>query len=98
MTFDATFDVEHSKECIYEVSSKLKEVLGLIDNVLVLERESFDILVEEMRGTHYTLEKAVKLNLKDYKPAADKHVILLKLTTRDHIPLLVISDMLHYQS
>jgi len=61
---------------------------------MVLERESFEIFIG--MKDHYTLEKAVRFNLKDYK--FEKHVDLVRITTRDNVTILVLSDTLTYQS
>ena len=58
----------------------MKEVLGLIDNVVVFERETFEVFMHDL-GSLYNVEKAVRLNLKDYK-IEDKHVDLVKITTK----------------
>lgn len=49
-----------------------------MDNVLVLEREAFEIFVTEMKDS-YIIEKSVLLNLKDYHHA--KTMDLLKIKT-----------------
>jgi hypothetical protein len=46
---------------------------------MVLETESFEIFVDELKDM-YTLDKAVRFNLKDYK--YDKHVDIIKITTK----------------
>jgi hypothetical protein len=61
---------------IYEVANKLKEVVGIVDNLAVLERESFDIIFTELRD-QFTIEKVVQLNLKDY---GDKKVYIVKIS------------------
>jgi len=39
--------LNHDKDTIYTVSAKLKEVVGIVDHLAVLERESFDVLFSE---------------------------------------------------
>jgi hypothetical protein len=34
---------------IYEVSAKVKEVVGVVDNLAVLERESFEVLFTDFK-------------------------------------------------
>lgn len=47
------------------MSSRFKEVVGLVDDVVIFEQESFDVLLSEHKDK-FTILKAVKLNLKDY--------------------------------
>lgn len=70
-------------------------MVGLVDNVVVFERETYEIFIRDL-GDHYKIEKAVRLNLKDYKD--NKHVDILRITTKDGVDLLVISDTLKYQT
>ena len=91
---NATFDLNHDKKTIYDVAAKLKDVIGKVDNLAVLERPSFEILVNEMQDV-FTIEKAVRLNLTDY--SNDKHVFVVKVV-KDGKSMLVISDTLSYQS
>jgi hypothetical protein len=94
----AVFDVHHSRDCIYETASKLKETLGLIDNVVVFERESYESFVHDVvPGGHYSIEKSVRLNLKDYKNER-KHVDLTKVTSKDGVSVLILSETTTYQS
>ena len=76
------------------MSGKFKEVVGVVDNVILLERESFDVLINEHKDL-FTLDKAVKFNLKDY--GNDKHAFIVKITHKDR-SFLVVSDLLSYQS
>lgn len=69
------------------------EVMGPVDNVMILEREAFEIFITQMKG-QYTLEKAVKLIIKDYK---DQSVDVVKVTTKDKVEILVVSEMLKYE-
>ncbi|TNV83810.1 hypothetical protein FGO68_gene11754 [Halteria grandinella] len=94
--YAATFDVSHSKDGIYETAAKVKEVIGLVDNVVVLERETFEVLFTDL-ATQFTVEKAVKLNLKDYKNE-ERSVGLIKIVSKEGLPVLVISETLNYQS
>ena len=97
--YNAQFDVHHSKDCIYETASKLKEVIGLVENVAVFERESYEVFVHDVAssGDHYKIEKSVRLNLKDYK-LEDKHVDLVKVTSKDGLSVLIVSETTTYQS
>ena len=74
----------------------MKEVIGLVDNVVIFERESYEIFINDLSG-HYHIEKSVRLNLKDYK-TEEKHVDFVKITTQDNLSVLIISETLHYQS
>ncbi len=70
--------------------------MGLVDNVAILEKEAFEILIDELKDL-YTIDKTVRFNLKDYKE--EKHVDVLKITSmKDNLSLLVISETLTYQS
>lgn len=62
---------------IYDVSSRFKEIVGIVDNVLIFERESFEVLLNDYKD-QFTIEKAVKLNLKDY--GDNKSVSILKIS------------------
>ena len=50
---------------MYETGSKLKEVVGLVDNLVVFERETFQILMNDRSGK-FKIDKSVRLNMKDY--------------------------------
>lgn len=91
---NATFDLKHDKDSIYEVSAKLKEVIGHVNNLAVLERQSFEVLVNDLKDD-ITIEKVVRLNLLDY--GKDKHTYIAKVV-KDGQPVLIISDTLSYQS
>ena len=94
--YTAVFDVQHSRDCIYETASKLKESLGLIDNVVILERESYESFVHDVvPGGHYAIEKSVRLNLKDYRNEK-KHVDLTKVTSKDGVSMLILSETTTY--
>jgi hypothetical protein len=96
--YDATFDVHHSKDCIYDTANKVKEVIGLVENVAVFERESFETFVNDLvKAAQYKIEKAIRLNLKDYK-GEHKHVDLVKATSQSGVSVLIVSDTLTYQS
>ena len=98
LDYAATFDVVHSRDCIYDTSAKVKEILGTVDNLVVFERETFEVFINEQAGSAFKIEKAVRLNLKEYKCSADKHVDLIKITTtKDATPILVLSETLTYQ-
>lgn len=91
---NATFDLKHDRDNIYEVSAKLKEVVGHVDNLAILERTSFEVLITDL-SSEFTIEKVVRLNLTDY--SEDKHVYIVKIN-KDGKSLLIISDTLSYQS
>jgi hypothetical protein len=94
--YAATFDVWHSEEGIFDTADKVKEVIGLIDNVVVFERETFEVLFTDL-ASQFTVEKAVKLNLKDYKNE-ERSVGLIKIVSKEGLPVLVVSETLNYQS
>jgi len=60
--------------------------------VILFERESFEVLISDYKDL-FTIEKAVKLNLKDYKDG--KSVSILKIN-KDGKTLLIVSDLLTY--
>lgn len=94
----ATFDVHHSRDCIYETSAKVKEALGQIDNVAVFERETYETFVHDVVAQgNFHIEKAVRLNLKDYKNES-KHVDLTKVSSKSGTSVLLISETTTYQS
>ena len=92
LKYDAEFDIVHDRETIYEVSAKFKDVVGVVDDLLVLEKESYDVLLTELKD-QFTIEKAVKLHLKDYKE--EKTIDILKIKRGDKF-ILIISDTLTY--
>jgi hypothetical protein len=68
LPYVATFDVHHSRDCIYETAAKVKEALGHVDNVAVFERESYETFVHDVVPSgNFHIDKSVRLNLKDYK-------------------------------
>lgn len=77
---------------IYEVSAKLKDVVGIVNDLVILEKESFEVMITEMKD-QFVVEKAVLINLKDYRN--DQSVSILKIR-KGESTLLVISDTLHY--
>lgn len=58
----------------------------------MFEKESFEILMEDLKG-EFKIDKAVKLNLKDY--GEKKSIAILKII-KDNKSALVISDHLNY--
>ncbi len=98
LPYAATFDVHHSRDCIYETAAKVKEILGHIDNVAVFERESYETFVHDVISQgNFHIEKSVRLNLKDYKNEL-KHVDLTKVTSKAGVNVLVLSETTTYQS
>lgn len=79
------------------MSSKIKEVIGLVDNAVVFERETFEVFMSEMSKTHFDIDSVVRLNLKDYKTER-KHVDLVKVTSKDGVSILLVSETLSYQA
>ncbi len=76
------------------MSSRFKEVVGLVDDVVIFEQETFDVLLADHQDK-FTIVKAVKLNLKDYNHG--KSVTILKIR-REGKSILLLSDHLTYQS
>jgi hypothetical protein len=70
----------------------VKAVLGIVDNVCVLERESFAILFSDLKDTIQIL-KAVRLHLKDYR--IPTIVDLVKVSIND-VEMIVVSETLTY--
>lgn len=58
----------------------------------MFEREAFEIFIQ--LTDLFTINKAIKLNLKDYPH--EKSVDILKITTKDNLAIIVISDTLTY--
>lgn len=65
--------------------------MGEVDNVVVLERESFEVLMTDLKD-QFILEKVVQLNLTDYE---DKQVYIVKISINGN-KMLVISDTLSF--
>ena len=98
LPYVATFDVNHSRDCIYETAAKVKEALGHVDNVAVFERESYETFVHDILPSgNFHIDKSVRLNLKDYKNES-KHVDLTKVTSKGGVSVLLLSETTTYQS
>lgn len=67
----------------------------MIDNVLVLERESYEVFINHL-SEEYQLENAVQLHLKDYH--SSKTVDLVKIQSKHGSKIVVVSETLTYQS
>lgn len=93
--YDLVLDVNHSRDCIYETADKVREVLGKVDSVLILERESFDVMMTSLSDL-FSLEKTVQFNLVDFP--YKKTVDAIKIQTKEGLPIVVVSEMLTYQS
>ena len=76
------------------MSNRFKEVVGVVDNVIALERETFEVIMTHHKDS-FKIEKAIKFHLKDYKK--EKSVIILKIN-KDGKTILLISELLNYQS
>lgn len=62
----------------------------------MFEREAFEVFINEVVASgRVKVEKAVRLNLKDYK-SEDIHVDLVKVTRQDGLSLLLLSETLSY--
>lgn len=57
----------------------------------MFERETFEVILSEL-----TVERAVLLKLKDYFD--ERSVSLVKVSTRDGLSVLIISEMMSYQA
>ena len=70
----------------------------MVENCAVFERETYETFVHELvEAGLYKIEKSVRLNIKDYK-GEDKHVDLVKVTSKDGVSVLIISETMTYQS
>jgi hypothetical protein len=49
LQYDATFELRHDRDEIYAVSAKLKDVVGRVDNLVVLEKAAFEILLANLK-------------------------------------------------
>ena len=83
--------MRHCKEGIFETAERVKEVVGQVSNIVVFERETFEVILPEMR-----VERAVLLKLKDYFD--ERSVSLVKVKTEDGLSVLIISEMMNYQA
>ena len=70
-------------------------MVGIVDNVLSFEKESFEVLMTHLKN-EFVIEKAVKFNLKDYSET--KSITVLKVSKGNSKPVLIVSDHLTYQS
>ena len=68
--------------------------MGVVEHLVVFERETFEVVINDL-GSLFQVDKAIRLNLKDYKED-DKHVDLVKITTKDGISIIVLSETLSY--
>ena len=50
---------------IYAVAAKLKDVVGVVSDLAIFEKESFDVMMTALKD-QFIIEKAVKVILKDY--------------------------------
>lgn len=96
--YSATFDVNHSHDSIFETAAKIKEVFGVVENVAVLERESYETFIHDIvkQGKYY-IDKAVRINLIEYK-SEDKHLDFTKVTSDNGTSVLLISETTTFQS
>ena len=62
------------------MSAKLKDIVGIVDNLVILEMPAFETLVEDLSG-QYVINKVVQLRLTDY--GDDKTVTILKISKED---------------
>ena len=96
--YTAKFDVNHSRDSIFETAAKIKEVFGVVENVAVLERESYETFIHDIvKQGKYSIDKAVRINLKEYK-SEDKHLYFTNVTSNNGISVLLISETTTFQS
>jgi len=67
----------------------------MIDHVLVLERESYEVFINHL-SEEYQLENAVQIHLKDYH--SPMTVDLVKIQSKQGSKIVVVSETLTYQS
>lgn len=70
----------------------MKEVIGTVDNVCILEREAFSVLFSDLKD-QVTVIKTVRLNMKDYKKETCVNLVKVKVNDME---LLIVSEMLTY--
>lgn len=73
--------------------------MGLVDNLVVFERETYEVFITDLtkKTKNYSVYRAVRLNLKDYK-GEERHVDLVKVKHDDGTTVLIVSEMMSYQS
>jgi hypothetical protein len=72
--YDAEFEVRQTREGIFGTAARVREVVGQVSNIVVFERETFEVIIPEM-----AVERAVLLKLKDY--VDERSVSLVKVKT-----------------
>jgi hypothetical protein len=50
--------LKHGRDEIYAVSAKLKDIVGIVDDLVILEMSAFEILVENF-SEQYVIDKAI---------------------------------------
>jgi hypothetical protein len=77
----------------------VKEIFGVVENCSVFERETYESFIHDLvEGAGlYKVDKSARLNIRDFK-GEDKHVDLVKVTSKDGVSVLVISETMTYQS
>ena len=83
--------MRHCREGIFETAERVKEVIGQVSNIVIFERETFEVILSELG-----VEKAVLLKLNDYFD--ERSVSLVKVKTEDGLSVLIISEMMNYQA
>jgi len=48
--YDAVFELKHGRDEIYEVSAKLQDIVGIVNDLVILELPAFEILVTDLSG------------------------------------------------
>ena len=66
--------MRHTSEGIFGTAERVREVVGKVSNIVVFERETFEVIIPEM-----AVERAVLLKLKDYFD--ERSVSLVKVKT-----------------
>ncbi len=89
--YKGVYVVRHGERDIFETTEKVREFFGECSNIVVIEKQTFEVVSGGLK-----IEAAVKLIMKDY--IDERFVSLVKILTEDSIPVLIISDMMTYQS
>ncbi|CDW84928.1 purine nucleoside phosphorylase [Stylonychia lemnae] len=95
LDYDAIFNIKHSRDEVFETSVKVGEILGQVDNILVLEKETYEVFMNDL-SENFTLDKKIRFNLLDYH--TEESVDVLKITTKNGVSIIVLSQTLTYQS
>jgi len=73
---------------VFVRSLELAQVLGQVDNILILEKEIFEVLIHDLKS-HFQIEKSVRLILDDYH--TPKSLDAVRIKTQDGVSIIVLS-------